>query len=176
MLKVIPLLTDPGSHGADPSDSFDVIVPSLPGYGYSDAPCETGMSIWRAADLIRQLMQDVLGYSRFVASGGDWGVSFEGSDGIVAVADALGPVDAVVAHSAGCGMTAGAIGKGWTVERAAFIAPPLGEGDRERLRLQHGDGHLGPLTVALPEAPLRLPDGILHTHGGVNRHLDLPGV
>ena len=73
MLKVIPLLADPGSHGGDPSDSFDVIVPSLPGYGYSDAPCESGMSIWRAADLIHQLMQDVLGYSKFVASGGDWG-------------------------------------------------------------------------------------------------------
>jgi pimeloyl-ACP methyl ester carboxylesterase len=57
----------------DPSDSFDVVVPSLPGYGYSDAPCESGMSIWRVADLIHQLMQNVLGYSKFVASGGDWG-------------------------------------------------------------------------------------------------------
>lgn len=64
------------------------------------------------------------------ASGGDWGVSFEGSDAIVAVAEALGPIDAVVAHSAGCGMTAGAIGEGWNVERATFIAPPLAEGDR----------------------------------------------
>jgi pimeloyl-ACP methyl ester carboxylesterase len=64
------------------------------------------------------------------ASGGDWGVSFEGTDAIVAVADALGPVDAVIAHSAGCGMTAAALGEGWLIERAAFIAPPLGEGDR----------------------------------------------
>lgn len=64
------------------------------------------------------------------ASGGDWGMSFEGTDGIVAVADVLGPIDAVVAHSAGCGMTAGAIGEGWTVDRAAFIAPPLAEGNR----------------------------------------------
>jgi pimeloyl-ACP methyl ester carboxylesterase len=64
------------------------------------------------------------------ASGGDWGVSFEGSDGIVAVTEALGPIDAVVAHSAGCGITAGAIGEGWSVERAAFVAPPLAEGDR----------------------------------------------
>jgi pimeloyl-ACP methyl ester carboxylesterase len=66
------------------------------------------------------------------ASGGDWGVSFEGTDAIVAVADALGPIDAVVAHSAGCGMTIAAIGEGWTVERAALIAPPLREGDRWR--------------------------------------------
>ena len=60
MLKVIPLLSDPGSHGGDPADSFDVIVPSLPGYGYSDVPRDPGMSIWRAADLIQQLMHDVL--------------------------------------------------------------------------------------------------------------------
>jgi len=73
MLKVIPQLTDPGSHGGDPSDSFDVIVPSLPGYAYSEATSESGTSIWRAADLIHQLMHEVLGYSKFVASGGDWG-------------------------------------------------------------------------------------------------------
>jgi pimeloyl-ACP methyl ester carboxylesterase len=66
------------------------------------------------------------------SSGGDWGVSFEGSDAIVAVAQALGPIDAVVAHSAGCGMTVGAIGEGWTVERAVFIAPPVEGGDRWR--------------------------------------------
>ena len=72
MLKVIPQLADPGSYGGDPSDSFDVVVPSLPGYGYSEASSQPGMSIWRAADLIRQLMQNVLGYSKFVASGGDW--------------------------------------------------------------------------------------------------------
>jgi pimeloyl-ACP methyl ester carboxylesterase len=64
------------------------------------------------------------------ASGGDWGVSFEGTDAIVAVSDALGPIDAVVAHSAGCGMTVAAIGEGWAIERAALIAPPLAEGDR----------------------------------------------
>ena len=63
-------------------------------------------------------------------SGGDWGVSFEGSDGIVAVSDVLGPIDAVVAHSAGCGYTAGAVGEGWAVARAAFISPPLTAGDR----------------------------------------------
>lgn len=73
MLKVLPLLTDPAAYGADPRDSFDVVVPSLPGYGYSDAPRSPGMSIWRAADLIYELMRGVLGYPRFFASGGDWG-------------------------------------------------------------------------------------------------------
>ena len=71
-------------------------------------------------------------------------MTFEGTDAIVAVADALGPIDAVVAHSAGCGMTTGAIGEGWGVERAAFIAPPIGEGDRwmryaEKLGTTQGD-------------------------------------
>ena len=64
------------------------------------------------------------------ASGGEWGVSFEGTDSVVAVSERMGPIDTVVAHSAGCGMAAAAIGEGWTVERAAFIAPPLREGDR----------------------------------------------
>ena len=73
MLKVIPLLSDPGSHGGDPEDSFDVVVPSLPGYGYSDVPRDSGVSIWRAADLIYDLMHDVLDYRRSVVSGGDWG-------------------------------------------------------------------------------------------------------
>jgi len=63
-------------------------------------------------------------------SGGDWGMSFEGTDAVVAVAAALEAIDAVVAHSAGCGMTTAAIGEGWHVDRAVFIAPPLGVGDR----------------------------------------------
>lgn len=59
------------------------------------------------------------------ASAGSWGVTWEGTDAIVAVADALGPIDAVVAHSVGCGMAVGAIDEGWTVPRAVFVAPPL---------------------------------------------------
>lgn len=64
------------------------------------------------------------------ASGGDWGVSFEGTDSIVAVADTMGPIDSVVAHSAGCGMTVAAILEGWAVERGVLLAPPLRDGDR----------------------------------------------
>jgi pimeloyl-ACP methyl ester carboxylesterase len=47
MLKIIPLLTDPESHDDKASDSFDVIVPDLPGYGFSDRPKEKGMSVFR---------------------------------------------------------------------------------------------------------------------------------
>jgi pimeloyl-ACP methyl ester carboxylesterase len=49
------------------------VVPSLPGYGYSDAATDGGMSIWRVADLLDQLMGATLGYGRYAASGGDWG-------------------------------------------------------------------------------------------------------
>ena len=72
MRKIIPLLTDPGAHGGDPADAFDVVVPSLPGYGFSDRPVEAGMSPAAIADLWVGLMRG-LGYRRFGAQGGDWG-------------------------------------------------------------------------------------------------------
>ena len=64
------------------------------------------------------------------ASGGTWGASFEGTDAIVAVATALGPIRSVVAHSAGCGMVVAALLEGWSIDAAVFIGPPLMEGDR----------------------------------------------
>ncbi len=74
MAKLIPLLTDPAAHGGDPADSFDVIIPSLPGYGFSDRPrARGGMTTARAAELWAKLMTDVLGYPRFAAHGGDFG-------------------------------------------------------------------------------------------------------
>jgi pimeloyl-ACP methyl ester carboxylesterase len=72
MVKVIPLLVDPEAHGGKPDDAFDVIVPSLPGYGFSDRPRERGMDPFRIAALWKRLM-DELGYHRFGAQGGDWG-------------------------------------------------------------------------------------------------------
>ena len=56
MLEIIPMLTDPASHGADPADSFDVVVPSLPGYGFSDRASQRGMSFRAVADLWVKLM------------------------------------------------------------------------------------------------------------------------
>ncbi len=73
MYKLIPLLTDPASHGGDAADAFDVVVPSMPGYGFSGKPTAPGMSYRRVADLFGRLMTDELGYSRFGAHGGDWG-------------------------------------------------------------------------------------------------------
>lgn len=69
--KIIPMLADPGRHGGDPRDSFDVVAPSLPGYAFSDKP-RSGESVLRVGDLWHELMTQ-LGYDRYVAHGGDWG-------------------------------------------------------------------------------------------------------
>ncbi len=71
--KVIRPLSDPAAFGGDPADAFDVIVPSLPGFGFSTPLTTTGINYWRTADLWVRLMQDVLGYDKFGAQGGDWG-------------------------------------------------------------------------------------------------------
>ena len=73
MYKVAGPLTDPASHGGDPADAFDLVVPSLPGYGFSDRPSAPGMNALRVAELFTDLMVAELGYERFGAQGGDWG-------------------------------------------------------------------------------------------------------
>ena len=71
MLKIIPMLADPASFGGAAEDSFDVVVPSLPGYGFSAKPGR-GMNAFGVADLWAELMAE-LGYERFAAQGGDIG-------------------------------------------------------------------------------------------------------
>ncbi|WP_312441504.1 epoxide hydrolase family protein [Lacrimispora sp.] len=71
--KIIPLLTDPARHGGDPEDSFDVIVPSIPGFGFSSRPEHGGMNNSRVSELWSKLMTEKLGYEKFVAAGGDMG-------------------------------------------------------------------------------------------------------
>jgi len=71
-LKLIPMLTDPVAHGGRAEDAFDVVVPDLPGYGFSDKPAKHG-AIFQVNDLWASLMTDKLGYPKFGAHGGDWG-------------------------------------------------------------------------------------------------------
>jgi hypothetical protein len=71
MLKVIPMLAAPASCGANSADAFDVIVTSLPGYGFSDRPTESGVNTFRIADVWMELMKE-LGYERLAAQAGDW--------------------------------------------------------------------------------------------------------
>ena len=71
-LKIIDPLTNPTTSGGDASDAFDVVIPSLPGHGFSGKPTTTGWDPQRIARAWAVLMQR-LGYQRFVAQGGDWG-------------------------------------------------------------------------------------------------------
>ena len=72
-LKVLPLLSDPGGHGADPADAFTVIVPSLPGYGFSGPPPPGGFTGRQVAALWHALMTSGLGHLHYVAHGSDLG-------------------------------------------------------------------------------------------------------
>jgi len=70
--KIIGPLTDPAAHGGNAADSFHVVMPSLPGFGFSGKPAERGWNAQRIAGAWAELMRR-LGYSRYVAQGGDWG-------------------------------------------------------------------------------------------------------
>lgn len=76
-LDVIEPLAHPERFGGDPADGFDVIVPSLPGYAFSDAPAAP-MGPRAVAKTLHHLMTEVLGYRRFIAQGGDWGSAISG--------------------------------------------------------------------------------------------------
>jgi pimeloyl-ACP methyl ester carboxylesterase len=72
LLKTVGPLTDPVSHGGAPEDAFDLVLPSMPGYGFSGKPKGTGWNPERIARCWAELMAR-LGYERYVAQGGDWG-------------------------------------------------------------------------------------------------------
>lgn len=109
MSKIIPLLTDPASHGGDPHDSFDVIVPSLPGFIFSETAPEGGMHLARIADIFDELMTR-LGYDQYATHGGDVGAG-------VSAALALRHAD----HNAGTHVTSVALVSPWMDE----TSPPL---------------------------------------------------
>jgi pimeloyl-ACP methyl ester carboxylesterase len=70
--KIIPMLTDPEQFGGNADDAFDVVVPDLPGYGFSDKPPKLG-TVFHVNDLWSHLMTETLGYKKYGAHGGDWG-------------------------------------------------------------------------------------------------------
>ena len=71
-LDVIGPLTDPTAHGGRPEDAFHVVVPSMPGYGFSGPTRTAGLDVTRVGDALADVMTQ-LGYERFIAQGGDWG-------------------------------------------------------------------------------------------------------
>jgi pimeloyl-ACP methyl ester carboxylesterase len=89
-LKIIDRLTDPTAHGASAADAFHVVIPSMPGYGFSGKPTSTGWGPERMGRAWDVLMKR-LGYSRYVAQGGDWGafvvdqMGLQAPDGLLAI-------------------------------------------------------------------------------------------
>jgi pimeloyl-ACP methyl ester carboxylesterase len=71
--KIVRPLADPASFGGDSADAFDVIVPSLPGFGFSTPVTRGDMNHWRIADIFHTLMTDTLGYAKYAAAGSDYG-------------------------------------------------------------------------------------------------------
>ena len=88
-LKIIEPLTDPTAHGGTAADAFDVVIPSMPGYGFSGKPNTAGWGPERIASASIALMKR-LGYDRFVASGGDWGALITDQIGLQAPPELLG--------------------------------------------------------------------------------------
>jgi pimeloyl-ACP methyl ester carboxylesterase len=88
-LKIIDPLTNPTSHGGSASDAFDIVIPSLPGYGFSAKPAATG---WDIAHIVRAwvVLMKRLGYTRFVAAGGDVGAQVVDEFGVQAPPELLG--------------------------------------------------------------------------------------
>ena len=121
MLNVARPLADPLAHGGEARDAFHVVIPSMPGYGYSEKPSTTGWGPLRIADAWFSLMRR-LGYTRFVAQGGDWGAQ------ITDLMGAKAPPELVAIHSNMPGTVPGAINK-------TLASNVLGAGDPEPVGL-----------------------------------------
>jgi len=88
-LKIIDPLTDPTAHGGKASDAFHLVIPSMPGYGYSGKPTTTGWDVPRIARTWVVLMKR-LGYTKFVSQGGDWGSVITDQMGLLTPPELLG--------------------------------------------------------------------------------------
>jgi len=88
-MKIIEPLTNPTAHGGNASDAFHLVIPSMPGYGYSGKPTTTGWDVSHIARAWVVLMKR-LGYAKFVAQGGDWGAVITEQMGVQAPPELLG--------------------------------------------------------------------------------------
>jgi pimeloyl-ACP methyl ester carboxylesterase len=147
-IKLIEPLTDPTKYGGRVEDAFDVVIPSLPGYGFSSRPTDTGWDVERIARASDALMKR-LGYARYVAQGGDWGAGVveamarQAPSGLLAIhtnLPAVFPPDAAAAIASGGPAPEGLSQK----EQAAF--------DDVRRFLQGGGWGYYQMMTARPQA------------------------
>ena len=142
-LKIVDPLANPTAHGASAADAFDIVIPSMPGYGFSGKPTTTG---WDPAHIARAwvVLMKRLGYTKFVAQGGDWGAAITELMGVQAPPELLGihtnmpgvfPADIDKAAASGAPAPSGLSAD----EKVAY----------ERLAVRICEGHR-----------LRLPDGV----------------
>src|SRR4249919_1461671 len=145
-MKIIDPLTNPAAHGGGASDAFDVVIPSMPGYGFSARPITTG---WDPAHIARAwtVLMKRLGYTKFVAQGGDWGAIITELMGVQAPPGLLGihtnmanviPVDIDKAAFSGAPAPAGlSADEKVAYERLSFVyAKGIGYGFQMGLRPQ----------------------------------------
>jgi pimeloyl-ACP methyl ester carboxylesterase len=122
-IKLIGPLTDPTAFGGRAEDAFDVVIPSLPGYGFSSAPIETGWGSERIGRSWDVLMKR-LGYTRYVAQGGDWGAGIVEAMGRQAPEGLLGihtNLPATVPNEVGAALAGGPIPPGLSDQERAVI-------------------------------------------------------
>ena len=122
-IKLIGPLTDPTKYGGRAEDAFDVVIPSLPGYGFSSRPTETGWGLERIGKAFDVLMKR-LGYSRYVAQGGDWGAGIVQAMGRQAPAGLLGihtNLPATIPNEVGAALGGGPVPAGMTEQEQAVL-------------------------------------------------------
>jgi len=130
MLDMIPLLVDPASHGLPSTPSFHFVAASLPGFGFSDIPTRPGVGFATSAELMAELMHDVLGYSQYGVRGSDLG-------GVIVRQMALLHPDQVIGvHLTGMIGTAGAEPPFTSAEQAFIEADAATQEERAYARLQ----------------------------------------
>ena len=146
-IKLIGPLTDPTAFGGRAEDAFDVVIPSLPGYGFSERPTEAGWGLERIGNAFDGLMKR-LGYTRYVAQGGDWGAGIVEAMGRQAPAGLLGihtNFPATLPSDVGAALAGGPAPAGLSTEELAAF---------EDLRTYLQNGGLAYLTMmgARPQA------------------------
>ena len=149
LLKTVGPLTDPPAHGGGAQDAFDLVLPSMPGYGFSGKPTDTGWGPDRIARAWAELMKR-LGYTRYVAQGGDWGSPVSGAMARQAPAGLLGihinlpavvPPEVAAALAAGAGPPAATAvtTSGGTAAGRLMWMPSRPAGARRAIALETGE-------------------------------------